>query len=135
MGLAEKRAVEEFKTALYPALKSDVEKAAGFAVPLEVKWETLAVADYAQSYNTFFSKVYFEPIIAALKAICVDEMGKSALKSALKKIVICNESENSYPTHFTFSNGVLLLDHVPSSNVDDVESRTSAIQQLLEKNL
>ena len=33
-------------------------------------------------------KIYFEPLAAALQSITADELGKNALKSKLKKVVI-----------------------------------------------
>lgn len=43
MGLAERRAVEQFKTEIYPRLKSEVDEAAGF----DVNWNSLAADDYS----------------------------------------------------------------------------------------
>jgi hypothetical protein len=91
MGLAERRGVEQFKNDDYPGWKSRIDEAAGFEVPVEVNWEELAVADYADSYAEFFPKVYFQPLTDALNAAAADDLGKSALREGLAKIVIRNE--------------------------------------------
>jgi hypothetical protein len=58
MGLAERRAIEHFKNDDCPSWKRKIDEAAGFEVPVEVRWEELAVTDYADSYADFFGKVY-----------------------------------------------------------------------------
>lgn len=78
MGLAERRAVEQFKNDEWPGWKAQIDQAAGFEIPVDVAWDQLAVEDYAHSYASFFPKVYFEPLIEALNAITVDDLGKSA---------------------------------------------------------
>lgn len=87
MGLAERRAAERWKNDYYPDWKARIDQAAGFDVPVEVSWEQLAEEDYADSYAEFFPKVYFEPLVLALSAITVDDMGKDAIREGLSKIV------------------------------------------------
>lgn len=136
MGLAEKRAIAAFQETNFPQFQQKIESAAGFAVPLEVKWEKLGSDGYAEKYNEFFSRVYFEPLISALSTIGADKMGKDALKSGLKKIVITNDNGYYSPGKaISFANGVLTIDHEPHSNVDNVGERTSAIQAAIEKAL
>ena len=138
MGLAEKRAAKEFQDKRLPGFKKDIDDASGFEVPLEVKWEQLTEDGYGDKYDEFWSKVYFKPLIAALKAITVDAMGKEALKGALKSILIRNEGGIYYGDRmaiFDKSSGRLTLDHQPSSNVDNVEERTTGIKKMLEESL
>lgn len=135
MGLAERRAAENFKNDDWPGLKAQVDQAAGFDVPVDVAWDQLAVDDYASSYASFFPKVYFEPLVTALTAITVDELGKTALKEGLKKIAVKNEGNYASKAGFTFSSGVLTLDHQPNVNVGDVDERAAGIQKLLESGL
>jgi hypothetical protein len=135
MGLAERRAVEQFKNDDYPGWKSRIDAAAGFDVPVEVAWDQLAVDDYASSYPEFFRKVYFQPLVDALKAITVDELGKSAAREGLKKIVIRNTGTFYSTSGFAFGDGVLTIDHQPHANVDYGEERAKGIQQLLESGL
>jgi hypothetical protein len=136
MGLAERRAAKSFETNLFPALKKEVMEAAKFEVPLEVNWESLTVADYAHLYDEAWPKVYFRPLIDALKAITADDMGRDALKGALKKIVVCNaKGVHSGESMVSLEAGTLTLDHEPCTNVDDVQQRTDAIRVFLEKAL
>lgn len=136
MGLTERRALAAFQESVFPGIKKEIDQVAGFEVTMEVKWETLGAEGYADSYPDFFTKVYFTPILTAFKGICVDQMGKDSLKKGLKKIVITNENGFFSPeSGFTFKDGVLTLDHQPSSNVDSVRDRETHLQKLLENSL
>jgi hypothetical protein len=90
----------------------------------------------APAAPTFYEnlKIYFTPLADALKSICADDMGKDALKAALKKVTLTNEGHHSSPSGFSFEKGVLTLDH-GLSNIGDVTDRKKAIEKLLEKAL
>jgi hypothetical protein len=135
MGLAERRGVEQFKSNDYPGWKSRIDEAAGFEVPVEVNWEELAVADYAGSYGDFFPKVYFQPLAEALGAVAGDDMGKTALREALSKIVIRNTGEFASRAGISFAAGVLTFDHKPHANLGEGEERAKRLQQVLESAL
>ena len=135
MGLAERRAVEQFKTDDYPEWKAKIDQAAGFDVPVEVAWEELGVVDYAGSYGAFFPMVYFQPMVDALAAITIDEMGRSALREGLTKVVVRNTEQYSSTSGFSFDGGVLTIDHKPYTNVDYGADRASGLQKLLEAGL
>lgn len=85
MGLAERRSVERFKSEDYPAWKSRIDEAAGFEVPIEVTWEELAVADYADRYADYFPQVFFQPLVDALRAVAVDDMGRKPSARGYRK--------------------------------------------------
>jgi hypothetical protein len=135
MGLAERRAIEHFKTDDYPDWQARITSAAGFEVPVEVMWEELGVADYADSYGDFFVKVYFQPLVDALNGITFDDLGKTALREGLKKIVVRNTGQYSSTTGITFTDGVLTFDHQPHVNVDYGEDRAKGMRQTLESGL
>jgi len=104
-------------------------------VPVEVRWDELAVADHADSYADFFGKVYFRPLVAALRAITIDELGKTALRDSLAKIVLCNSDRFYSVRGVTFADGVLTFDHQPHTNIDEIDERTKGLQQILESGL
>jgi hypothetical protein len=135
MGLAERRGVEQFKNDDYPGWKSRIDEAAGFDVTVEVNWEELAVADYASSYADFFPKVYFEPLADALSAVAADDLGKSALREGLSKIVIRNTGEFFSAAGISFADGVLTFDHKPQTNIGDGEERAKGLRRALESAL
>jgi hypothetical protein len=75
----------------------------------------------------------------ALKKITADDMGKQALKSNLKKVVVTYNKDtapaSNYATGLNFESGTLTINFQPYSNVDDIAPRPDAIQKLLESEL
>jgi hypothetical protein len=136
MGLAERRATKQFLDNRYPAIQADIRAAAGFDVPIDIDWDSLAKEDYASSYEEFWPKVYFQPLIDALRSITRDDLGREALAAGLQRIVIRNASGYYAPSSaITFANKVLTIDHDSTSNVDDVKDRTDHMIRTLEKGL
>src|SRR5689334_4744204 len=136
MGLQEKRALKTFQDDSYPKLTSEINTLAGYPILFEIKWDTLALDEYAHMYEECFPKVYFTPLINAIKKITADDMGKEALKEALKKVVIKNEGGFYYASSaYSFNGGVLTIDHQPFNNVDNITERSTELSALLMKNL
>jgi hypothetical protein len=131
MGLAERRSVKAFAEGPYLTLKQEIDTAAGFEVAMVVNWDSLAVNDYAHLYQEAFNQVYFRPLLEAIKGIVIDDMGKEALRSGLKQIVI-EDSGSSCPT---FEAGVLTLKYDAVANLDYWTDRQKEIQFILEKGL
>jgi hypothetical protein len=134
MGLAEKRAVADFQQKDFPALKTQIDESAGFAVEMEVRWDTLMAPDQAANYPVWFKKIYFQPLADAFKQIASDDMGKQALKESLKKVII-DGSDGISPNSFSFKDGILTILHKPNANVEDVTERAKGIQKLIESKL
>ncbi len=136
LSLADRKVLNEFETKLFPAFKHRVEEAAGFPVPLDVHWDTLAVAGESRLFEDSWPKVYFEPLIGALQAVGDSEMGREAIKTSLKKIVIQNVKGCVYADCWSsFSDGVLTLDHNSITNVDVIDARKKALIGVLETSL
>ncbi len=136
MGLAERRIIKEFQEGAYKNLVSEINQLIGFNIEFDVDWNSLMSNEYSDIWDTTFSKVYFQPLLGALKSIAEDDMGKEALKDSLHKIVIKDESDNSSARNtYKFENGVLVIDHSSYMNADFVEERTGALTEVLEKNL
>ena len=136
MGLKEKRIIKAFQTEHYPALEAEINEAAGYAVPMDIKWDTLMENRFSHIYHHTFPKIYFQPLIEAFKAICVDEMGAELLRAGLKNVVIVNENnEHSLGKAITFEDGVLKINHSPVINADNIEDKANRIIELLENKL
>ena len=136
MGLLEKRAVKTFQDGNYKKLTDEINTLAGYTIEFEVNWNSIALEEYTEMYDEGFTKVYFTPIIEALKEITADDMGKQALQEALKKVVIKNEGGFYYASSaYSFKDGVLTIDHQPFNNINDITDRTTVLGELLMKNL
>ncbi|MBV8820069.1 MAG: hypothetical protein JO022_17020 [Acidobacteriaceae bacterium] len=136
MNLAERRAVHEFQTQQFPELQKKIEEAAGYELPVEVDWDSLAVPQESKLYGSAWPKVYFEPLIAALQEVGRDHIGKHAMKEKLNKVVVRNTLGCYYADRWaSFEDGVLTLDHESVQNVEEVEARQNALIALLEDKL
>ena len=135
MGLAERRATKEFQDKQFVTLQAEIQKVAGFAVPIEVNWEQLGVAEQSHLSAESWPDLYFKPIIDALRQITRDQMGKDAIKSGLKKIELRN-SKGAFSPHnaIAFEQGTLSIDHA-LSNVGDTKERANYIVEIIEKGL
>ena len=131
MGLAEKRAISNL-TAKQPEWHKQIQETCGFPMQFEVKWDTLAVDDYAHIYDQW-ELVFMKPFLMTLKSICADQMGKDALKAKFNKVVFQNISGTAYgDTSIHFDDNVIVLDH-SFANVDYYDERAKAWTEALEK--
>ena len=136
MGLKEKRIIQAFQKEVFPQLETEINRAAGYTVPLQIEWNTLMEDRFSHLYNDTFPKIYFLPLIEAFKVICEDAMGVELLKAGLKSVVIVNENdEHNLERAITFEEGVLKINHGPVVNADKVEERTARITSVLEEKL
>jgi hypothetical protein len=135
MGLAERRASKEFQDKYFPELRAEIHKVAGFAVPIEVNWDQLAVEGQTEAYKEYWNEVFFKPVIEGLRQVARDDMGKEALKSGLKKIELRNSAGYYSPgSAITFQGGLLVIDH-DYSNLGDTKDRTKYLIEIIEKGL
>lgn len=102
MGLAEKRWVQERKKNDEAALISQIKAIAQTDVAVEIDWDSFANSMPDAEYIA--SESYGLPnLVKALKEITVDDLGKEAIKSGLKKIVVTYAPAEK--VSFTFSKG------------------------------
>jgi hypothetical protein len=143
LGLGERRALKEYQDKQFPDIEKAIKTAAGFNVPLEVKWEQLAKVGQADLYkkDAYWGTTIFQPLTKALSAITIDQMGKDALKSKLKKIVIMHDKEtaplSNFPNGLKWEAGVLTINFTPYENAAEnyMKERIEAIQKFIESKL
>jgi hypothetical protein len=136
MGLAERRALKNFQDHHLPNISEELHRVAGTDFTLDIKWDTLVIEDQADNFVEFWTKVYFTPLLEALRSVARDDMGKEALANGLKQIIIQNTTGTYYGDRWAkFHNGVLILDHLPNSNIDAIQERIDGLVKVLEKGL
>src|SRR5262245_66041140 len=93
LGLSDRRALQAYQEKIYPAQQAAIHKAAGVELPIEVRWDTLALPGQGDSYSDegFWTNIYFVPLEQALSQVTSDSMGKQAVRAKLKKIVVTFE--------------------------------------------
>ena len=141
LALPERRALKQYQDTKFPEEQKNIKAAAGFDLPLEVKWEAIAKPGQSASYQEdgFWTDIYFTPLTAALKQIASDAMGAKALKEKLKKVVITFNKNTAPASNYTnglsFDDGTLTINFEPYSNSSDIDPRTKAIKDALEAKL
>lgn len=139
--LAERRAIAEYQENQFKDLQAEIEAAAGYALPLNVEWDKLALPGQASNYSNegFFTNIFFRPLILALQDVASDDMGKAALRDGLQEVNVTYDSDtapaSAYERGVTLEEGVLTINFAPWSNVAHVDERKAAILKVLEENL
>jgi hypothetical protein len=105
MGLAEKRWVADRKKTDEPALVSQIKATLGFEVPVTIDWEGFG-EDLTESTYITNDQYGIPNLVKALSSITADDLGKEAIKGALKKIEI--QATKADNTNFAFEDGVIV---------------------------
>jgi hypothetical protein len=104
MGLAEKRWAADKKKTDEQAFVAQLGATLGFTVPVEIDWDGFSKDLDDAQYITHDS--YGLPnLVKALTSVTADQLGKDAIKGALKKIVIAPGKPDD--ATFTFDQGVI----------------------------
>ena len=130
MGLNERRKIKELQEVTFPARVKEIEEICGKAIPYEVDWDSLA--DDAEALN-FIDNLSCHRLNMALRTICIDEMGKEAVRDGLKKIKLKNVKDKS-AMKMSFDNGVLEMHCAYAQRTDGMFS-DNAIRELLVQKL
>lgn len=130
MGLNERRKIKELQDTTLPERVKEIEEICGKAIPYEVDWDSLS--DDAQGLN-FFDNMSPHRINMALRAICLDDMGKEAVRDGLQLIRLKNVKDKA-DMQMTFKDGVLEM-HTAYALLTDGMYSDIEIQALLVKNL
>ncbi|HEY0252826.1 MAG TPA: hypothetical protein VGC41_14925 [Kofleriaceae bacterium] len=104
MGLAEKRWAADKKKNDEPAFASQVSSTLGFPVKLEIDWDGFST-DLTDAQYINHDNYGLPNLIKALSTITADDIGKQAIKGALKKIVV--EPGTADDTSFSFEDGTI----------------------------
>jgi hypothetical protein len=136
MGLTERRAILAYKEKKFPGWKAQIDAAAGYDLALDVDWDSMALDGQAEFFDAMFDYGYFLPIKRALEAICIDDLGKNALKARVKTLKLSHDPNGSY-LEATFDGDTVVLkakaDHVQTENW--IDQAVLNVQTTLDKNL
>jgi len=103
MGLNERRKIKELQEETFPGRVKEIEEICGKPIPYEVDWESLA--DDYQALN-FLDNLACHRLNMALRTICLDDMGKSAVREGLNLVKLRNVKTKE-EKKMTFDGGVL----------------------------
>lgn len=137
-GLAERRAIAAFAADVWPRYEAEIQKQAGFPVPITLDFDSLSLPGLADSYASedYLRKPIIDPILKAVGSIAATDIGKAALRDGLKSIVVRYDEKtapaSNYRDGVSMKDGVLTINWKPYNNVEDVEERTKALVQTIE---
>src|SRR5262245_36133449 len=103
MGLTERRKIKELQEVTLPDRVREIEEICGKAIPYEVDWDSLA--DDAEGLN-FLDNLSCHRLNMALRTICIDEMGKDAVRQSIRLIRLKNVRDKA-AMQMSFKDGVL----------------------------
>ena len=130
MGLNERRKLNELKETTFPGRVKEIEEICGAPIPYEVDWDSLA--DDAEALN-FIDNISCHRLNMALRVICQDEMGKSAVRDGLKVIKLKNVKSPA-EMRLAFDSGALEMYCAYALRTDGMFSDND-IRKLLEQKL
>ena len=130
MGLNERRKIKELQDVTFPGRVKEIEEICGVGIPYEVDWESLA--DDAEGLN-FIDNLSCHRLNMALRAICLDEMGKGAVRDGLKLVRLKNVKDKA-DMKISMAGGVLEMHCAYALRTDGMYS-DNEIRAVLEKNL
>ena len=130
MGLNERRKIKELQEVTFPARVEEIEEICGRAIPYEVDWDSLA--DDAEALN-FIDNLSCHRLNMALRMICIDDMGKEAVRDGLKKVKLKNVKDKS-AMRMSFENGTLEMHCAYALRTEGMHG-DGAIKELLVKKL
>src|SRR4249920_4014928 len=87
MGLNERRKIKELQDTTFPGRVKEIEEICGKAIPYEVDWDSFA--DDLEALN-FVDNISCHRLNMALRMICMDELGKEAVRDGLKRVKLRN---------------------------------------------
>jgi len=130
MGLNERRKIKELQDVTFPGRVKEIEEICGAPIPYEVDWESLA--DDAPGLN-FIDNLSCHRLNMALRSICLDDLGKSAVRDGLKLVRLKNVKDKEAMT-IAFQAGVLEMHCAYALGVEGMFN-DNVIREVLEKNL
>lgn len=129
MGLAERRKIKELQEVTFPERVKEIEEICGKAIPYEVDWESLA--DDAEGLN-FIDNISCHRLNMALRTICIDDLGKEAVREGLRLIRLKNVKDKGAMS-MAFTDGVLEMHCAYALRTDGMYSDTEIRNLLMEK--
>src|SRR3954465_5358805 len=92
MGLNERRKIKELQDITLPGRVKEIEEICGAAIPYDVDWESLA--DDMEALD-FIDNISCHRLNMALRMICQDDLGKTAIRDGLKRVKLQNVKEKA----------------------------------------
>lgn len=103
MGLVEKRKIKELQESVLPGRVQEIAEICGQPIAYEVDWDSLA--NDAAGLN-FVDNLSCHRLNMALRVICLDDLGKEAVREGLRLVKLVNVPDQA-AKQLSFESGVL----------------------------
>jgi len=130
MGLNERRKMKELQEVTFPERVKEIEEICGVGIAYDVDWESLA--EDGEALN-FIDNLSCHRLNMALRMVCQDDLGKSAVREGLKKIKLKNVKDKP-SMRISLDGGVLEMHCAYALHTDGMFD-DSVIRRLLEERL
>ena len=128
MGLNERRRIKELQDETLPGRVKEIAEICGTPIPYEVDWATF---DDLEALN-FMDNISCHRLNMALRTICMDDMGKEAVREGLKLVKLANVKDKA-GMKMTFGNGVLEMHCAYALHTDGMFSDNEIRKLLIDK--
>lgn len=129
MGLEERRKIKELQEVTIPGRVKEIEEICGKAIPYEVDWASLA--DDAEGLK-FLDNISCHRLNMALRSICMDDLGREAVREGLNLIRLKNVKSRDAML-LAFDGGVLDMHCAYALRTDGMFSDTEIQEALVAK--
>ncbi len=129
MGLNERRKIKELQDEVLPGRVKEIEEICGKAVPYEVDWASLE--NDAEGLN-FLDNISCHRLNMALRTICVEDMGRQAVRDGLQLVKLKNVKDKS-EMKLSFEGGVLEMHCAYGLRTEGMFSDSEICKALIEK--
>lgn len=129
MGLEEKRKIKELQEVTIPGRVKEIEEICGKAIPYEVDWSSLA--DDGEGLK-FLDNISCHRLNMALRAICLDDLGREAVREGLNLVRLKNVKSRDEML-LTFDGGVLEMHCAYALRTEGMFSDTEIERALVAK--
>lgn len=113
MGLAERRRIAEIKDKHLPRFQQALTEAVGSELPFEIDISSFPEdPKVLDCYDYYYESYGPGMVVNVMKEVCVDQMGKDAVRAAIKKIVFQNVAKSSEAPgekELKLENGTLII--------------------------
>jgi GH18 family chitinase len=128
MGIQEKRFVKDLKETVVPQMQTSLKEITGHEITYDLDWPS-----FEKSLQALQNIQYqgMDRINSAFRDICSDDVGKEAVKEAIKKITLKN-IEDPTKKSISLAKGILTVQCAWGSDDSDGYYTDSIIRQTLE---
>ena len=129
MGLNERRKIKELQDTTFPGRVKEIEEICGKSIPYDVDWDSLK--DDPEGLD-FLDNLSCHRLNMALRMICIDDLGKEAVRDGLNLIKLKNVKSKD-EMKLAFEGGVLEMHCAYALRTDGMWSDGDIKRALLEK--